>query len=111
MSKEAIEEIGKQFGIAIDWTKDNVMPQIMEIMQHYANYRFTVDLVFTIGIGVLILVLIGLMIYGLIDDWDEGVLFLLVIVLLLGLLFAGMLDATIGWKLCPEVMFYEHIKG
>lgn len=39
INKELIDAIAEKFGILIDWTADNVIPQIMDILIRYRNYE------------------------------------------------------------------------
>lgn len=42
MSDEIIkllDDLGRRFGIAIDWSSENVMPYIQDLMSRYVNYE------------------------------------------------------------------------
>lgn len=42
---EVLDYMGEKLGIAIDWTADNVMPQVMEFLGRYRIYGITYDCV------------------------------------------------------------------
>ena len=44
MSQEiinALNYLGEQFGIAIDWSSENVWPHVMDILERYRLFEFT----------------------------------------------------------------------
>lgn len=44
MSEEIIkvlDNLGEKFGIAVDWTSQNIMPYIQELMNRYRSYFIT----------------------------------------------------------------------
>ncbi len=46
MSKEIIEvldHICEKLGIAIDWTSQNIMPQVTDVLHRYTNYNITIS--------------------------------------------------------------------
>lgn len=64
MSEEIIkvlDNLGQKFGIAIDWTSQNVMPYLQGLMQRYIKYSITnkilgtvVLIVFSIIVGIVL---------------------------------------------------------
>lgn len=40
-----LDDLGKRFGIAIDWTKQNVMPYIEDLGKRIIKYETTIDLI------------------------------------------------------------------
>jgi len=57
--KEAIELLCDKLGMAVDWTAQNVWPQVMEVLQRYRTYSIVDD---TIGI-IICLAFVGVFIY------------------------------------------------
>lgn len=53
---ETVEELAKQFGIAIDWTSENVMPYLQDLMNRYITVGiWTNALVLVIAIAVCVI--------------------------------------------------------
>lgn len=53
---EVLDAVGKKFGLAIDWTSQNVVPYIQQLGEKVVNYEFWTSLVW------LILAVIGMLI-------------------------------------------------
>lgn len=83
MNTEAIEilnAICEKIGVAIDWTGENVMPQLESLIEQYARYLLVSNIV---GLVVSVLALIGGIVLGVVvfksynsgswavDDWDD----------------------------------------
>ena len=59
MSEEIIkvlDELSKKFGIAIDWTSENVMPYIEELCKKFINYEIVTS-IFWIGFFAILFVI------------------------------------------------------
>ena len=49
---EALDYLGEKIGIAIDWTAENVYPQVLDFMARYKTYEIVIDItwiIFAIG--------------------------------------------------------------
>lgn len=126
MSEEiikVIDELGEKFGVAIDWTNQNIMPYLQELFKRFIRYK-------NITSGIEIIISITMIIGGVIifkflnkwrksDDYDEfedeflaegGYLFAIVIIALgIGLIIGSILG--IIKNICmPEMVVYEYIK-
>lgn len=42
---ETLDYLGEKIGIAIDWTAENVYPQIMDFMARYKTYEIVTDII------------------------------------------------------------------
>ena len=40
---EALDYLGEKIGIAIDWTAENVYPQVLDFMARYKTYEIVID--------------------------------------------------------------------
>ena len=40
-----LDDLGQRFGIAIDWTSENVMPYLQDLMGRYINYEIITSIV------------------------------------------------------------------
>lgn len=96
MSEEIIkvlDDLGDRFGIAIDWTSENVLPYLQNLMDRFITYNIAMNILY---IAVCAIIIVGAIIgipkisrYGKekvkedhFSDWDSGAF---VINLLLGI--------------------------
>lgn len=40
-----LDELAKRFGVAIDWTSENVMPYLLDLYERFIDYRLVVNLI------------------------------------------------------------------
>lgn len=45
---EALDYLGEKIGIAIDWTAENVYPQVLDFMARYKTYEIVIDIIWII---------------------------------------------------------------
>ena len=72
---KVLNELSKKLGISIDWTQQNILPQIKDFMHRYALYE-TYDSILWLVIGV-ILITLAIILFLLAykhKDWDDGVI-------------------------------------
>ena len=50
----ALDEIGSKFGLAIDWTQQNIQPYMQELMSRASNYKIAVSVMWIL-ISIIIL--------------------------------------------------------
>lgn len=55
---EVLDNLAQKFGIAIDWTNQNIAPYLTELMDKYVKYKA----IFLIGIFIILFLITGLMI-------------------------------------------------
>ena len=53
---EVLDYMGEKFGIAIDWTAENVMPQVTEFLNRYRTYAITKHTIWIV-IGLIIVLI------------------------------------------------------
>lgn len=130
MSEEiikVIDELGKRFGIAIDWSNQNIIPYLQELLKRFIYYR-------NITACVWIIISIAMTISGVVmirflnkwrksDNYDKdycgdddtlaamGYIFSICIIALgIGLIIGNMFG--IVKNICmPEMVVYEYIKN
>ena len=121
---EVLKYIGEQFGIAADWTSDNIMPHIQDLITRIAQYEFFSSMILAI-IGFIIaivslvflikMIINGQKIYDLCDEfvcigiWTLGFFFLIGIPLSFGLA-CGELNDMMKAKFLPEVIALEYVQ-
>lgn len=56
LTDQALQELGKQFGLMIDWSNENVIPYLKELAQRVVYYE-TWQSIFWLIIGILVIIL------------------------------------------------------
>lgn len=130
MSEEIIkvlDELGKRFGIVIDWSNQNIVPYLQELLKRFICYQ-------NITAGIWIIISVAIIIGGVImlkflnkwkksDDYDSSycsdddalaavgyILSVCIIALGIGLIIGNILGIT--KNICmPEMVVYEYIKN
>ena len=85
---KVLNELCSKFGIAIDWTSDNVVPYLQDLMTRYAKYICYTSIMW-LAIGVLIVLVVGIIWYKYYKsskDIDCGI----IVLILCGMLLGGM---------------------
>ena len=82
---KVLNELCDKFGIAIDWTSDNVVPYLQDLMVRYSKYICYTSIMWLV-IGLIIMVVFAVLLYKhLKQDYAEGfIAFLLGCGILLG---------------------------
>lgn len=130
MSEEIIkvlDELGKRFGIVIDWSNQNIIPYLQELLKRFICYRnITACVWIIISIAITIS---GVVMFKFLNKWkksdnynkdycsDDGMLAALgyifsicIIALGIGLIIGNMFG--IVKNVCmPEMVVYEYIKA
>ena len=130
MSEEIIkvlDELGKRFGIIIDWNNQNILPYLQELLKRFICYRnITACVWIVVAIAITI---IGIVMAKLLNKWkksneydtnyysdDEflaimGYIFSICIITLgIGLIIGNIVG--IAKNIClPEMVVYEYIKN
>lgn len=130
MSEEIIkvlDELGKRFEIVIDWSNQNIVPYLQELLKRFICYQ-------NITAGIWIIISVAIIIGGVImlkflnkwkksDDYDSSycsdddalaavgyILSVCIIALGIGLIIGNILGIT--KNICmPEMVVYEYIKN
>lgn len=56
LTEQVLQELGKKFGLMVDWSNENIIPYLKELAQRVIQYE-TWQSVFWIIIGILIIIL------------------------------------------------------
>ena len=139
MSQEIIEVlnyIGDQIGVAIDWTSDNIWPQVMDILERYRLFEIIGKSLWIIGeIGAIVFALIVFIksvkswininksqennfwwYKGYCGNYCTGVGFaLMVVAAIFGFSSLFLIPIEVGellkWLIIPEIEYLEMLKG
>ena len=131
-----INELCAKFGIAIDWTSQNVMPYLQELMGRIVKYKIIGN---SIGLGIGILMILFVIIFGIVlirnyrysRNLDKDTVFFesygtgaspdpnvtgevaiaisIICLILGGIVTAVCIDEIIKWVFVPELGLYEYI--
>jgi len=125
---EVLNYLAEKFNIAINWSAENIVPYIQDIMERYRAYSITNNSIWLgIGIiGIIVGIFLSFKLKKKYKKWDNdsdeddedvilvttilacgiGVLFITCIVLV-----AINLTSLLKWCFIPEVQFYGVVKG
>lgn len=124
---EVLDYMGEKLGIAIDWTAENVMPQVTEFMGRYQMYAIIEHvmslIIFVIGIAILETI-IKKMFKGIATEdhnniwydmhWNTDGALTCAVVIIFGLVIAVFVCCVVDnvfniakWALIPEIQFFE----
>lgn len=118
MSEEIIkvlDELGKRFGVVIDWSNQNIIPYLQDLVQRFITYRNCLAII-QIVISVIVII-IGIVLIVKMIKWSKNdEVFLCGIAL--GIIFIGVgigliIGNTVGiiQNVCmPEITIIEYIK-
>lgn len=127
MSEEIIkvlDELGKRFGIVIDWSNQNIIPYLQELMKRFICYKnitacvwIIISIFMTIGSVMMIKFINKWRKSNNYDEYDDDTLAVAgyvtsvcIIALGIGLLIGNLLG--IAKNICmPEMVVYEYIKS
>ena len=71
---KVLNELCDKFGIAIDWTSDNVVPYLQDLMIRYSKYVCYTSIMWLV-IGLIIMVVFGVLLYKhLKQDYTDGLI-------------------------------------
>lgn len=120
---EVLDYMGEKFGIAIDWTAENVWPQVTEFMGRYATYsivRAIVWIAICVMIAVTAVIFLKIMWKSYKNEgfwyYNDFGMTLIATVCGVALLFCipGVFDnifKIVEWSIIPEMKFVEVISG
>lgn len=125
MSEEIIkilDDLGSRFGIAIDWTSENILPYLQDLMERFLAYKNTVAIfwiiLLSIILGILILFIVELIKYRKKkdEDYDEVffifcMAFILLILMIVICLLVMNIHNLIQNIYIPELTVIEYLKS
>ena len=117
MSDEIIkllDDLGQRFGIAIDWSSENVMPYLQDLMSRYIKYETMTSIMWMV-IGVIGLLLGIIFIYKGFksdDPDDTGLAFIFIFVAIACIvIIIFQISDIITVNTIPEKMIYEYLSN
>lgn len=110
---EVLNYLGEKFGIAIDWSNQNVMPYIKELLGKFISWEIATSWMWIVLGAIFLLLGIFLIVFELCNQWNtDGVLFVIgVIIGIISFLiiFTQVYD-IITATYFPEKILFEEIK-
>lgn len=110
---KVLDDLSERFGIAIDWTSQNVLPYLQELCDKYISYEIWTSAVYIfICLTSAILMLYGISkLHDILNDVDDGFLFLvfgIVLIVSLVVMVVQIFDIVTALTF-PEKLIYEYI--
>ena len=105
-----LDDVGKKFGVAIDWTSKNINPYLMDLYSRIIKYEIATSIIWIV-LGILALVLSIKMIQIALESETDEVLIIFGLVALASILIIGyQCFDIIGAITIPEKVVIEFIK-
>lgn len=139
MSEEIIkvlDYLGEKFGVAIDWTQENVLPYLQDLLSRFTGYRIAISVFWVIAAiaGFFLSFYFGKKIVAsfkfardksadtiLFESWGDSItptvigvfaiIGLVVLVVSSVCIFFGFTEELIKWIFIPELPMIEYLKG
>ena len=112
---EVLDYIGEKFGIAIDWTSNNVLPYLQALVDKFIKWEIFTSIVW-IAIAVFIIVmtitLMNLKRFRKINEETDGMLYVLagLLILVFFVVICIQIFDIIECNIFPEKVLYDFIK-
>ena len=99
-----------QFGIAVDWTSENVLPYLQTLAEKLVRFEINTSIMWLV-VGVVVLT-VGVWIFVKdIKDWDSGVFILgAILIIVAGIVCCCQVYNIIKCVSFPELYVFEYIK-
>ena len=99
-----------QFGIAVDWTSENVIPYLQTLAEKLVRFEINTSIMWLV-VGVVVLT-VGVWIFVKdIKDWDSGVFILgAILIIVAGIVCCCQVYDIIKCVSFPELYVFEYIK-
>lgn len=118
---KVLDHLGSQFGLAIDWTSDNILPYLSELSNKYISWRISSSIFYLILSVVMMLIATLLWIvlskkYDGYSDWEDfcGIVIKSTLSFIIGVFFIVLLVNCYDIIKCctfPEMAIAEYIKS
>ena len=111
---EILEYIGQKFGIAIDWSNENVMPYIKQLCERYISWEIATSFAWLIAMILIMAILITLLVFSIKHKQEEAAFFISILILFSGIICIPVIGKQIydiiTCKTFPELKIIEFIK-
>ena len=106
---EVLDHLATKFGVAIDWTAENVIPYLEQLAGKYINWEIAISVMWIV-VGVLFITFGVVMIivdYKQLDDGMLAVIGVVLIIIALIIICTQVVD-ILTCKYLPEKMIFEY---
>ena len=113
---EVLDYIGEKFGIAIDWTNNNVLPYLQTLVDKFIQWEISTSILWIVIAIFIIAIIIGLMnlkgIREANEDCCDGMLWIPACIIILGffIVICVQIFDIIECNVFPEKVLYDFIK-
>ena len=119
---KVLDDLGRRFGVAVDWSNQNIMPYLEELMERFIQWEISTSIVWMV-VGV-VLFIVGLISsihiwknrekYKYFGDIDEGITWGFIVSFVVAFI-GGCVLLTQCFDICkalylPELRVYEYIQ-
>ncbi len=109
---EVLNDLCMKFGMAIDWSQENVMPYLQELASKYISWEVATSWAWIIFCAILILIGIVICVIEYKTDFSCGIMYVIsviTIVVVIGCLMSEIFD-IMACKYFPEKAIFEYVK-
>lgn len=108
---EVLEHLGSKFGIAIDWTAENVLPYLEQLAGKYINWEIAISKMW-IWIGAIIVVfgIVTILLDAMGDWYGIGFVFGAFIIIIGGVVIICQIVDILTCQHFPEKMVVEYVQ-
>ena len=110
INEQTLQELAKQFGLALDWSNNNVIPYLQDLARRVITYEFRSS-IFWIVIGVIFILVGAVTLFLAIHD-DDGWFIITIFAWMIGLLIIGkQINDIILCGTLPEKILLNYIQS
>lgn len=106
-----LDYLGQKFGMAIDYTKENVMPEVTKLCEKYISWQISTSIVWIViaAIAILIALIFAIQVQKSGSDGFEWVIFIIVAIIAMLIIIPQVFDIVEAITF-PEKSIYDYIQ-
>lgn len=110
INEQTLQELAKQFGLALDWSNENIIPYLRDLAQRVITYEFRSS-IFWIVIGAIFILVGAVTLFLAIRD-DDGWFIITIFAWMIGILIIGkQINDIILCGTLPEKILLNYIQS
>jgi len=110
INEQTLQELAKQFGLALDWSNNNVIPYLQDLAQRVITYEFRSS-IFWIVIGAIFILIGAITLFLAIHNNDGGWFAIVILAWIIGILIIGeQINDIILCGTLPEKIILRYIQ-
>lgn len=113
---QVLDELGKKFGLMVDWSQQNIQPYVQDLMARVVGYEFWTNFVWMAFFFLMIVFgfFIIIKLWKTYEDEDDRC-YIIVLSFLYNILFGGLFIGTIMYAIkcstLPELIFMDYLQN